>query len=148
MKTKNRKGYETLNNHQKIWLRALFLSSLAAVNQFAEGANWPPAQNELSFEPWWTNSTSHPAFLAISRTLVKVKASCPEFSWSESKDFESVYLVACVHTDGSATYRIISTDTKREYSVDLNLLSEKPGCPPRYVGKCDPAKLMNKLAPK
>lgn len=101
----------------------------------ARASSWLPKQSEMSFDNQWHNSTLSSAFVPIARTLAKHKRTdCGSFSWSESLDFDDIYLVACMGIDGSPSYSIVRTDNERIYTVGLRWLLERPSCQPTVVG--------------
>jgi hypothetical protein len=99
-------------------------------------SSWLPKQSEMSFENRWQNSALSSAFVPIARTLAKHKrADCGSFSWSESLDFDDIYLVACRGSNDSSSYSIVRTDNERIYTVGLRWLLERPSCQSTVVGR-------------
>jgi hypothetical protein len=94
----------------------------------------------MSFEPWWQEEAVLSAYLPIVSTIGKnhVK-SCAALSWSESRDYDHVYLVACRGRTDTSHYLIVRTDTQRVYTVGLHWLKERPLCAPTMIGKCAPS---------
>lgn len=99
--------------------------------------NWLPDQSSMSFQPWWQNNPELSAFASIARTLANNHVRrCASLSWSESLDYEHVYLVACRGVTDTASYSIVRTDTQRVYTVGLHWLKERPLCAPTQIGRC------------
>lgn len=102
----------------------------------ARAPSWLPKQAEMSFDNEWQNNTLSSAFVPIARTLAKHKRTdCGSFSWSESLDFDDIYLVACRGINDSPSYSIVRTDNERIYTVGLRWLLERPSCQPTVVGR-------------
>ena len=105
------------------------------------GETWPIQVRDAKFEERWFCDPGYSAFSPIAQTLVANKIQgCGVFYWSESEDFENIYLVACYNqyanvADSPTSYVIVKTDAKRiirvrkedEKSVAKNI-SKKPSC--------------------